>query len=160
MRYASIRSMDISNGEGVGISLFVQGCHSHCKNCFNPDTWDFNGGKEWTEEIEHNFFKLASKPYIKRISILGGEPLCNENINDITILIKKIKKIFPNKKIWLWSGYDFQSYISNLEIIQYLDYIIDGNYIDELRDISLIFRGSSNQQIWKKENEIWNKLNI
>ena len=75
MRYASIRELDISNGEGVGVALFVQGCHFHCYNCFNPDTWDFNGGKEWTQDTEDKLIELANKPYIKRLSILGGEPL-------------------------------------------------------------------------------------
>ena len=155
MRYASIRSMDISNGRGVGVSLFVQGCHFHCKNCFNSDTWDFNGGKEWTKEVKNNFFKLIARPYINHISILGGEPLCKENIVEVTNLAKECKMSFPNKKIWLWSGYDFKKYINQLEITYYIDYIIDGQYIDELKDKDLIFKGSSNQKIWKKENNIW-----
>ncbi len=151
IRYASIRSLDISNGEGVGVALFVQGCHLHCENCFNPETWDFNGGKEWVPEVEDKFFELANRPYIKRISFLGGECLTKENIGDVTRLAKKCKENFPQKKIWLWSGYDFETYISNLEIVKYVDYIIDGRYIEELKDVSLLYRGSSNQNIWKKE---------
>lgn len=156
MRYASIRSMDISNGVNVGISVFIQGCPApHCKGCFNPETWDFCGGKEWTEEVENKFFELANKPYIKRISLLGGECLAENNITDVTILAKKCKEKFPEKEIWLWSRYDFETYISKLEIIQYVDYVIDGRYIEELKDASLLYRGSSNQNIWKKENEEW-----
>lgn len=113
--------------------------------------WDFNGGKEWTQEVEDKFIELASRPYIKRISFLGGECLAQENIKEITKLAKKCKQLFPDKKIWLWSGYDFQEYICHLEIIEYLDYIVDGKFIDELKDNSLLFRGSSNQKIWKKE---------
>ena len=160
MRYASIRELDISNGEGVGVSLFVQGCHFHCKGCFNSETWNFNGGNEWTEEIEKQFLQLIDRPYIKRISILGGEPLANENINDVIKLVKKCKLLFPDKKIWLWSGNDFLSYISSLDIINYVDYIIDGKYINELKDFNLLFRGSSNQHIWKKDMEdVWHLEN-
>ena len=106
MRYSQIRSMDISNGEGVGVALFVQGCHFHCYNCFNPDTWDFNGGKEWTPEIKDKFLELIDRPYIKRVSILGGEPLADENLDDIFDLISEIKRRFSDTKtIWLYTGY-------------------------------------------------------
>ena len=156
MRYASIRSMDISNGANVGISVFIQGCPApHCKGCFNPETWDFCGGKEWTDEVENKFFELANRPYIKRISLLGGECLAENNITDVTILAKKCKEKFPEKEIWLWSRYDFETYISKLEIVKYVDYVIDGRYVEELKDISLLYRGSSNQNVWKKENEEW-----
>ena len=162
MRYASIRSMDISNGEGVGISLFVQGCHFHCKNCFNKDTWDFNGGKEWTQEIEDEFIKLANKPHIKRISILGGEPLADENLDGILNLVNKIRLLMPEKTIWLYTGYRFddeecwvkpKNDIGNLfrfmrqEIIKNVNIVVDGRYIDSQRDISLCWRGSKNQRV-------------
>lgn len=136
MRYAQIRSMDISNGEGVGVSLFVQGCLFHCKNCFNSETWDFNGGKEWTEETKNKFMELIDRPYIKRISILGGEPLAEQNLNGVLSLIKEIREkypisqnpnsenirksmvledknskeiriSFPEKTIWLYTGYSY-----------------------------------------------------
>ena len=148
MRYASIRSMDISNGANVGISAFIQGCPApHCKGCFNPETWDFDCGKEWTDEVESDFFELANKPYIKRISLLGGECLAEKNVNDVTILAKKCKEKFPEKEIWLWSRYDFETYISKLEIIEYVDYVIDGRYVEELKDSRLLYRGSSNQRV-------------
>ena len=148
MRYNQIRECDIANGRGIGISVFIQGCPvPHCKGCFNPETWDFCGGKEWTKEVENKFFEIANKPYIKRISLLGGECLAENNIVDVTILAKKCKERFPEKEIWLWSRYDFETYISKLEITQYVDYIIDGQFIEELKDTSLLYRGSSNQNV-------------
>ena len=106
MRYAQIRELDISNGEGVGVALFVQGCRFACKNCFNPDTWDFNGGKEWTQETEDKLIELASRPYIKRLSILGGEPLADENLDGVLHLVDRFRLSLPNKSIWLYSGYE------------------------------------------------------
>lgn len=97
--------MDISNGEGVGVALFVQGCRFACKNCFNPDTWDFNGGKEWTQDIEDKLIELANKPYIKRLSILGGEPLADENLDGVLHLVDRFRLLCPNKTIWLYTGY-------------------------------------------------------
>ncbi len=172
MRYAQIRKLDISNGEGVGISLFVQGCHFHCNNCFNPETWDFNGGKEWTEEVENKFLELAARPYIKRISILGGEPLADENLDGVLNLVNKIRLLFGNAKtIWLYTGYTFdflqKKYIENMyveyerdilsieahqwvrrwKIISKCDVLVDGRYIDSQRDITLQWKGSSNQRV-------------
>ena len=161
MRYASIRSMDISNGERVGISLFVQGCRFCCSNCFNKDTWDFNGGKEWTQEVEDKFIELASRPYIKRISILGGEPLADENIDGVLNLINKIRLLLPEKTIWLYTGYTCYQLIlpfyinrtmteeecKRWEILNNIDVLVDGKYIDKLRDVSLQWRGSSNQRV-------------
>ena len=95
MRYASIRKLDISNGEGIGASLFVQGCHFHCKNCFNKNTWDFYGGKEWTKDVEKKFMQLVESSYIKRISILGGEPLANENLKDVSDLVSELRVKYP-----------------------------------------------------------------
>ena len=152
MRYASIRKMDISNGVGLGIALFVQGCHFHCKGCFNQETWDFNDGEEWTKNTEEEFLALLDNPYIDRVSILGGEPLCEENISTVTKLAKLCKERYPDKLIWIWSGYEFKDHISDLEIVKYADYIIDGVYVDSLKDFNLYYRGSKNQHIWKKEN--------
>ncbi len=151
MRYAEIRSMDISNGEGVGISLFVQGCPIHCKNCFNKETWDFNGGYEWNQESKEKLFTLLNREYIKRISILGGEPLCKENCEDVLRLVKEIKSKHPKKKIWIYSGYTFEELSkrtdSVAEILNLIDCLVDSPYIDEQKDLSLSFRGSSNQRI-------------
>ena len=147
MRYSQIRSMDISNGEGVGVALFVQGCHFHCKNCFNQDTWDFNGGKEWTDKTEKEFLELVNKPYIHRVSILGGEPL--ENCN-IPYLKRLLFKIHPNKTVWLYSGFTWEEISEVRErerLIVLCDVLVDGRYIHELKDMNLEFRGSSNQRI-------------
>lgn len=162
MRFASMRNLDISNGEGVGVSLFVQGCDRHCFNCFNSDTWDFNGGKEWTEETKNKFIKLIDKPYINRISVLGGEPLAEQNLDEVLSLIKEIRISFPEKTIWLYTGYKFEDLINGIyypldsewedkilrqSIVKLCDVLIDGEYIDEQRDITLKWRGSSNQRV-------------
>ena len=150
MRYASIRDMDISNGNGIGVALFTQGCHFHCKNCFNKSTWDFDGGKEFTRETCNKFMKLVNRPFIKRVSILGGEPLAKENVDDVCNILKQIK----NKTIWVYTGHTFET-VKNYDIMKYIDYLVDGQYVDELRDLTLEFRGSSNQNIWKKKNNVW-----
>lgn len=142
MRYASIRDLDISNGNGIGVALFTQGCHFHCKNCFNKSTWDFDGGKEFTKETCDKFMKLVNRPFIKRVSILGGEPLAKENVDDVCSVLKQIK----DKQIWVYTGYTFET-VKNYDIMKYIDYLVDGQYIDELRDLKLKFRGSSNQRI-------------
>ena len=164
IRYASIRKLDISNGEGIGVALFVQGCPFHCYNCFNPETWDFNGGKEWTEEIEKEFLSLIDRPYIKRISILGGEPLAEQNLNGILELTNKIRVLFPEKTIWLYTGYTWEQIMfpvvtddfnpdrekllqTRREVLQLCDVLVDGRYIDSQRDITLKWRGSKNQKV-------------
>lgn len=147
MKYAQIRKMDISNGEGIGVSLFVQGCRFACKNCFNQETWDFNGGKEFTLNDYSYLFSLCNKPYIKRLSILGGEPLAPENITDVTIISQLFKEQFPDKKLWIWTGYTFEDYVKDKEITKYADMIVDGRFIEELKDFNLKFKGSSNQRI-------------
>ena len=150
MRYALIRKMDISNGPGVGVSLFVQGCHLHCKGCFNSIAWDFNGGKEWNDDVKQKFLELASRPYIKRISILGGEPLSYENVFDIYELIVEIKNKLPDKVIWLYTGYLFEYVINNQfsrKVLELCDVVVDDRYVEELKDISLPWCGSSNQRV-------------
>lgn len=145
MRYAQIREMDVSNGEGVGVSLFVQGCPIHCKNCFNKETWDFDGGNEWTKDIEDKFLNLVNRDYIQRVSILGGEPLANKNVETVQHILSLIPK---DKQKWLYTGYQFETLSSKqLVAVSFADYLVDGNYVDELRDMRLQFRGSSNQRI-------------
>lgn len=145
MRIADIQEFDVNNGEGVGCSLFVQGCHFHCKNCFNQSTWDFNGGKEWTQSTKEKFLELVNNPYITRVSILGGEPLADENIQDVYDLIKQIPS---SKKIWLYTGYvwDDMDFVRRL-VANSVDVLVDGRFVDELRDLNLPFRGSSNQRL-------------
>ena len=169
MRYASMRSLDISNGENVGVSLFVQGCHFHCYNCFNSDAWDFNGGKKWTEETENRFMELINRPYIKRVSILGGEPLADENVEVIYGLLRRIKNNFPTKKIWIYTGYLVEDIVTDFQeaaklfspdtpskiplsffryaILTIADIVVDGKFMDSLKDPSLLFRGSANQRV-------------
>lgn len=150
MRFAKIENFEIRNGKGIGISLYTQGCRFHCKNCFNSELWDIFGGKEWTEEVEDKFISLASSSYLNRISILGGEPLIDENLDAIYHLIKRIKEIYPNKKVWLYSGYTYEELKNDpkrLKIVEMCDILVEGRYVDELRDLTLKFRGSSNQRI-------------
>lgn len=148
MRYAQIREMDITNGLGIGIALYTQGCRFHCKNCFNSELWNFTGGNEWNKEIEDYFLSLAQPDYITRISILGGEPFSQENLEDLAKLVKRIRKELPNIKIWMYTGYLAETLPRfALDILENIDVLIDGQYIDELRDLKLKFRGSSNQRI-------------
>lgn len=162
MRYAKIREMDISNGEGIGVSLFVQGCHFHCKGCFNSETWDFNGGKEWNKDIKNKFLELGKKSYIKRFSILGGEPLCDENVAEVKKLIDELNLIYPEKRIWLYTGYNCDEIISEglrsrqgtpklrLEVIRNVYMVVDGKFQIENQDLyneKIIFAGSTNQRL-------------
>lgn len=180
MRYAQIRSMDISNGEGVGVSLFVQGCPFHCKNCFNSETWDFNGGKKWTEEVKDKFMKLIDRPYIKRVSFLGGECLAEQNLDVVLDLIKEIRISFPEKTIWLYTGFcwddimcsfaglqadcvvldkkNIEAWEKRRKIISNIDVLVDGEYIDEQKDLTLKWKGSKNQRcIDVKKSLVQNK---
>lgn len=158
MRYSLIREMDVSNGSGVGISLFVQGCHFHCKGCFNQDTWDFNGGKEWTPEIEKKFIELANKEYIKRISFLGGEPLAKENVETVLWLIETLKSNYPDKKIWLYTGHTWEQIMNSQEkvdlirqsVLNLVDVVVDGQFQLSNQDINnktILWAGSTNQRV-------------
>lgn len=148
MRYASIRSLDISNGEGIGVALFTQGCPFRCKNCFNPETHDFDSGKEYTTEVRDKIVSLTSKPYIRRFSILGGEPLVERNIQELIILINLIKEKRPDIKIWLYTGNTYEKIIDKYyDLLKLVDILIDGPFIDDLKDLRLRFRGSSNQRV-------------
>ena len=148
MRYNIIRKMDISNGPGIRVSIFMQGCEFHCKNCFNPETWDFNCGKEeFTDETVEEVLKLCEPDQIKGLSILGGEPLHPKNIDGTTKLAKAFKERFPNKTLWVWTGFIFGETIKEKEVFKYIDTLVDGQYKDELHDPTLKWRGSSNQRV-------------
>lgn len=163
MNYAQMRSMDISNGEGIGVSLFVQGCDFHCKNCFNSETWNFSKGQEWNEKTKNQFLKLVEKPFIQRVSILGGEPLHPKNVQNVLKIVDEIRVSYPTKNIWLYTGYTWEQIMYPViadinseqlkvlqirkELISKCDVLIDGRYVDELRDVSLHWRGSSNQRV-------------
>ena len=147
MRYNKIRKMDIANGPGVRVSIFFQGCAFHCKNCFNSETWDFLGGKEFGEEQIEEILKLAEGDHITGLSILGGEPMHPKNIDATTMLAKRFKEKYPNKTIWAWSGFLFDEYIHDKEVAKYLDVLVDGQFVDELRNPMLKWRGSANQRV-------------
>lgn len=155
MRYAQIRNMDISNGEKIGIALFTSGCRFYCKNCFNKELWDVKSGNVWSKEVEDNFLTLAKPSYITRISILGGEPFIDENLTDLEKLVKRIKETYPNKKLWIYSGYTYEELLERAKnILNYVDILVDGRYVDELKDYKLKFRGSSNQRIIDVQNSL------
>lgn len=147
MRYNIVRKMDISNGPGVRVSVFMQGCEFHCKNCFNPETWDFNGGKEFNTSTIDEVLKLCSENYIKGLSILGGEPMHPKNIEATTELAKAFKEKYPQKNIWVWSGFLFDRDLKDKEVLNYIDVLVDGRYSDELHNPTLKWRGSSNQRV-------------
>ena len=151
MRYNKIRKMDISNGEGVRVSIFVQGCHFHCKGCFNPETWNFEGGKEFTSQTLKTLLDLCVKPTRNGLSILGGEPLNNENFPGVMKIVKAFRedKRLEKKDIWLWTGYEIEDILNDKtkkEILKYLDYVICGQFIEEQKNLRLKWAGSKNQR--------------
>ena len=146
MRYNLIRKMDISNGPGVRVSIFMQGCSFHCENCFNKETWDFNGGKEFTQNTINQVLDLCNKDEVKGLSILGGEPMHPNNIEGTTKLAKAFKEKYPEKNLWAWSGFRFED-LKDKEVLNYVDVLVDGTYKDELHDPTLKWRGSANQRV-------------
>ena len=157
MRYNKIRKMDIANGPGVRVSIFFQGCAFHCKNCFNKETWDFNGGVEFTDDVIDQIIDLAKDDYICGLSILGGEPMHPKNIKATTQLAKKFRETYPEKTIWAWSGFLFDEYTKDKEVAKYLDVIVDGQYVDELRNPKLKWKGSENQRVIDVQKSLKNK---
>ena len=146
-RYNKIRKMDISNGPGVRVSVFMQGCTFNCKNCFNPETHDFNGGKEFTADTINEILNLCNNSYIAGWSILGGEPLHNKNIDASTKLAKAFKEKYPDKSIWIWTGFNFEDYVMDKEITKYADFIVDGQFEEDNKNPKLLYSGSSNQRV-------------
>ena len=154
MRYAGMIKNDIAAGEGVNVSFFTQGCHFHCMGCHNPQTWDFQGGKEFTSNTLEELLKALSANGVQRnLSIMGGEPLCTENIFLVNMIILEVKKVFPDIKIYIWTGYTYEELLERLDepkigaILDNIDYLIDGRFEIGERDISLPMRGSRNQRI-------------
>lgn len=156
MNYADIKTCDVANGVGIRVSLFVSGCTHHCENCFNPETWDFNYGKLFTAK-EIDFIMEAAKPeHIAGLTLLGGEPLEFVNQQGILPLAKRFKEAYPKKNIWCYTGYDFEKDIVGKmmhqwdftpSLMSYLDILVDGEFMQEKKDLGLRFRGSSNQRI-------------
>ena len=149
MKFIKIKDNDIANGVGVTMSLWTQGCPHHCKGCFNIETWDFNKGKEFTESDLKYIFDNINKNNIDRdLSILGGEPLCPQNLEGVRNLCKEFKSVYPNKKIYLWTGYTLEEFNEiQKSILNHIDVIVDGKFIEEKRNLSLKFRGSTNQRV-------------
>lgn len=147
MKYNKIRKMDIADGPGVRVSIFFQGCEFHCKNCFNPETWDFAGGKEFTDETIARVLELCDNENISGLSMLGGEPMHPTNIEGTTKLAKAFKQKFPNKTLWAWTGFLFDKWVKDKEVAKYLDVLVDGQYIDEKRNPTLKWKGSENQRV-------------
>lgn len=158
-RYNQIRDLDISNGPGCRVSIFLQGCPIHCFGCFNSELWDFNGGREVNDETLDTIRSLVNRPYIKGLSILGGEPLCEENLQTVAALCDIVKAI-PDKTVWIYTGYSYEGFNEGQkQAIDKADVIVDGKFEKGLYNHDLIFKGSKNQRIidWQKtknENRI------
>ena len=150
MRYNKIRKMDISNGPGVRVSIFVQGCAFNCKGCFNPETHDFNSGKEFTTMEVDKIIQLANKNYIDGLSVLGGEPLHPKNIESVSMLCEYFKYKYPDKTIWVWTGFKYEDILkreNNYNIFNYIDVLVDGQFEIQNKDIRLKYCGSTNQRV-------------
>ena len=159
MKIHKITYPDINNGVGCRVTLWVSGCIHHCRGCQNKETWDFNSGREFTDKDKDILYEVLSKPFIKGLTLSGGDPLCS--YKEVLDLVKDVKKKFPQKDIWLYTGYTMDIIKANFsEILEYCDCVVDGPYIESLRDITLAWRGSSNQGLWMKEKNEWiNKAN-
>ncbi len=156
MNYANIKKYDIANGPGVRVSLFVSGCTHHCPGCFNPETWDFNYGEPFDSDVINEILEALEPTYIRGFSLLGGEPFEYKNQIGLLPLLREIKNRFPNKDIWCYTGYDFETDIledmakkwsETYEMLSYIDVLVDGEFVEAKKDLALRFRGSSNQRI-------------
>ncbi len=173
MNYGEIKKYDIANGEGIRVSLFVSGCTHHCKGCFNAETWSFCYGKPFTGDTEKEILEALSKTYIDGLSLLGGEPFEPQNQRVLLPFLKKVKECFPSKDIWCYTGYLFEEELQKEsrarcectdEMLELIDVLVDGEFIEEQKDISLAFRGSANQRIIDVKSSlqsgsvIWHRL--
>ncbi len=179
MNYANIKYNDIANGEGVRVSLFVSGCTHHCKNCFNKETWDFSYGKPFTKDVEDKIISALNFEHVNGLTLLGGEPMEIANQKGLLPFLKRVKEIYPNKSIWCYTGYLFDDLLGGkirikdenetsflqplvqraycddtLELLKYIDIIVDGEFREELKDITLRFKGSSNQRVIDVQNTL------
>lgn len=154
MKYVKITYTDVNNGLGNRVTLWVSGCSHHCKGCHNPETWDFDYGREFDEEAKNKLFEVLDLPYVKGLTLSGGDPL--DSKDDVLKLVKEVKEKFPKKDIWLYTGYCFEtnSVIFD-ELTKFIDVIVDGPFVEELRSTTLPFRGSSNQRILFKTKNGW-----
>lgn len=155
MNYATIKPIDVANGPGVRVSLFVSGCTHHCKGCFNSEAWDFNYGKPFEKQAEEEIFSALSPDYIEGFSLLGGEPFEPQNQETLLPFLRKLKDKFPNKSIWCYSGYSFEDIVAGkvgdkltaMSMLSLIDILVDGEFIEEQKDLHLRFRGSANQRV-------------
>lgn len=156
MNYCEIKNCDIANGEGVRVTLFVSGCTNRCKNCFQPQTWDFDYGQPFTSQTEEILFSMLSEGYIRGLTLLGGEPMEPRNQRTLVSFLRRVRERFPEKNIWCFTGFTYEELLTEGsyprcevtdEMLSMTDVLVDGRYVEELRDISLRFRGSSNQRL-------------
>lgn len=156
MYYGEIKDCDIANGEGVRVSLFVSGCTNHCERCFQPQTWDFAYGQPFTAETEEHILSLLSPGYINGLTLLGGEPFEPPNQRALLPFVRRVKAVFPGKNIWAFSGFTYEELLREdsharcevtEELLSLIDVLVDGRFVEALKDISLRFRGSSNQRL-------------
>lgn len=159
MRYAGLNYNDVVNGQGVCVSFWTQGCPHHCKDCFNPETWSFSGGYELPSNIKGQIVKAISNNGIQRnFSVLGGEPLCPENQKMVLEILNAVRAAYPNLKIFLWTGYELEDLLNSNNdvvnsILEKIDVLIDSPFEEKKIDFSLALRGSSNQNIWEKDED-------
>lgn len=155
MNYATIKWYDVSNGPGVRVSLYVSGCRNHCKNCFNPETWDFCYGEPFTREVEDKIINALAPEYIKGFTLLGGDPFEPENAEALVPFMERLRKKYPEKSVWCFTGYDYEADLltgkkgdidTNIRLLSTLDVLVDGKFVEELKDLNLRFKGSSNQR--------------
>ena len=156
MYYGNIKNYDIANGAGVRVTLFVSGCTNHCKGCFQPETWDFNYGKPFTDETEEELLNMLKPAYIRGLTVLGGEPFEPDNQRVLLPFIRRVRKMYPGKDIWMFSGFTYEELKTEGshprcectdELLTLTDILIDGRFVEEKKNISLQFRGSENQRI-------------
>ena len=167
MNYSAIKKTDIANGPGVRVSLFVSGCRNHCPGCFNPETWDFGYGQPYTEATEAEIMEALDHPWISGLSLLGGEPMEPENQRELVKLLHRVREAFPKKNVWSYSGYTLEQICGEghphcevtEEMLSMIDVLVDGRFVEALKDVSLKFRGSSNQRIIDlKQTKVENKI--
>ena len=169
MNYSEIKSADVANGDGIRVSLFVSGCSNKCKGCFNPQTWDFNFGKLFDEKIEDEIISLLNRPYINGLTLLGGDPFELSNQPVLDKFLDKVKKALPEKTIWAYTGYVLEKDLlaengrahceCTRNFLSKIDVLVDGPFVEALKDISLRFRGSSNQRIINlKDSDLANNV--
>ncbi len=168
MNYATIKKYDIANGPGVRVSLFVSGCTHYCKNCFNSIAWDFNYGNPFTEEVENELLQALSNSHIAGLTLLGGEPLEPSNQRGLISFLRKVKEQLPDKTIWCYTGYTYETDVLigkvhteiTDEFLSYLDVLVDGEFVESLKNLNLQFRGSSNQRLIDVQQSLKQKQTI